>query len=95
MKKLSLGERIMGAAGLFLLIDLLFLPWHRISVGIPGIVRVTESRSGVESPNGLLGLLAFVVVAAIVAQIILSEFTHVALPEIPMSWGRADLLGAG
>ncbi len=95
LKKLSLGERIMGAAGLFLLIDLLFLPWHRISVGLPGIARITETRSGVQSPNGWLGLLAFVIVVALVAQLINKEFTLVPLPEIPVSWGRADLLGSG
>jgi hypothetical protein len=94
LKKLSLGERIIGAAGLFLLIDLLFLPWHRISIGIPGIARITENRSGIQSPNGFLGLLALLVVAALVARLVISGFTKIELPEIPVSWGRADLLGA-
>ncbi|HEY3239212.1 MAG TPA: hypothetical protein VGL92_06605 [Acidimicrobiia bacterium] len=94
VKKLSLGERILGGAGVFLILDLLFLPWHRISVGIPGIARITESRSGLQSPNGFLGLLAFLVVAALVAHVVISEFTKMELPEIPVSWGQADLLGA-
>jgi hypothetical protein len=93
-KKLSLGTRVLGGAGVFLLIDLLFLPWHRISVSLPGVARVTETSTGVQSPNAFLGLLAFLVVAALVAQVVISEFTQVQLPEIPMSWGRAGLLAA-
>jgi hypothetical protein len=95
IKKLSLGERILTAAGLFLLLDMLILPWHRVTIGLAGIARVTQSRSAIESPNAFLGLLAFLLVAALVAQVILAEFTSVKLPEIPMSWGRADLLAAG
>lgn len=95
IKKLSLGQRILAGSGVFLLLDMLFLPWHRISIGIPGIARITENRSAIQSPNGFLGLLAFLVVAAIVAQLVLSEFTSLKLPEIPMSWGRADLFAAG
>lgn len=94
LKKLSLGERIIGAAGLFLMLDLLFLPWHRVSIGIPGIARITESRSALQSPNGFLGLLAFLVVVALVARLVISQFTKIELPEIPMSWGRAELLAA-
>ncbi|MGH9037016.1 MAG: hypothetical protein ACRD0O_14740 [Acidimicrobiia bacterium] len=94
LKKLSLGERIIGAAGLFLMLDLLFLPWHRVSFSIPGIARITESRSALQAPNGFLGLLAFLVVVALVARLVISQFTKIELPEIPVSWGRADLLGA-
>ena len=93
-KKLSYGTWVLGGAGVFLLVDLLFLPWHRISVALPGVARVTETSSGVQAPNAFFGLLAFLVVAAMVGQVIISEFTQVQLPEIPMSWGRADLFAA-
>lgn len=93
-KKLSPGTRVVGGAGVFLLVDLLFLPWHRISVDLPGVARVTESASGIQAPNAFLGLLAFLVVAVVVAQVVISEFTQVQLPAITMSWGRADLLAA-
>lgn len=95
IKKLSVGQRILSGAGLFLLLDLLFLPWHRISVSFPGVTTVTESTSGIQAPNAFLGLLAFLLVAGLLAQVILSEFTSVKLPELPMSWARADLLAAG
>jgi len=92
LKKLSLGARIMSLASLLLLFDLLFLPWHRISLGIAGLGSSTVSRSGIQSPNGFLGLLAALVVVAIVARFVLSEFTTVELPTLPVSWQRADLL---
>jgi hypothetical protein len=89
LKKLSTGERVLGAAGLFLVVDLLFLPWHRIS-----FLGISESRSAVEAPNSFLGVLALLVVVALVAHIVVREFTSVKLPDIHVSWARADLLAA-
>ena len=91
LKKLSPGQRIMSLAGLLLLVDLLFLPWHRISIGI-GTFGFTSSRTGLQSPNGFLGLMAALVAVAIVARIVLSEFTAVKLPTLPVGWERAELL---
>ncbi len=92
LKKLSLGERIMSLAGVLLLFDLLFLPWHRISFGFGDFASTSVSRSGVQSPNGFLGLLAALVAVAIVARVVLSEFTTVKLPTLAVSWERADLI---
>jgi len=89
LKNLSLGERIMSLAGVLLLIDLVFLPWHRIDLGI-----VSVSRSGLQSPNGFLGLLAALVAMAIVARVVISEFTTIELPRLPVSWEQADLIAA-
>ena len=89
LRNLSLGERIMSLAGVLLVIDLLFLPWHRIELGIG-----TVSRSGLQSPNGFLGLLAALLAAAIVVRVIVSEFTTIELPHLPVSWERADLIAA-
>ena len=89
LKNLSLGERIMSIAGVLLLFDLIFLPWHRIELGI-----LTVSRSGLQSPNGFLGLLAALVVVAILARIVVSEFTTIELPRLPVSWEQADLFAA-
>ncbi len=94
LKKLSLGERILGAAGILLLIDLLFLPWHHLSVGIQGISIITVNRSGVSSPHAFLGLLAVLVTAALVAHVVVSEFTKLQLPTLSVSWGQVDLIGA-
>jgi hypothetical protein len=94
LKKLSLGERILSAAGIIVIIDLLFLPWHHISVRLSGVTIASANRSGVSSPNGFLGLLALLVAVAIVAHIVVSEFTKVELPKLPVTWGQADLIGA-
>jgi hypothetical protein len=91
LKKLSLGERIMAIAAVLLVIDLFALPWHRISIGV-GPFSVSSSRTGVESPHGLLGLLAALVAIAVVARVVLAEFTSVQLPTIPVSWPQADLI---
>jgi hypothetical protein len=95
LKKLTTGERIMAVAAVLIVIDLFALPWHRISVGI-GAFEFTSSRTGVESPNGLVGLLAALLALAVLARIVLAEFTSVALPVLPIPWERADLIaGAG
>lgn len=92
LKRLSPAERYLALGGVLLLLDLVLLPWHRISVGI-GPFAVTASRTGLESPNGFLGLLAALVALAVVARILLSEFTSVELPALPVSWAQADLIG--
>ena len=95
LKKLSLEAQIMAVAGLALIIDLIFLPWHRMSINIPGVVSLSESRSAIESPNGLFGLLALLLAAAVVARLIVANFTSIKLPELPMSWGRIQLFATG
>lgn len=92
LKCLSLGERIMSLTAVLLLFDLLFLPWHRIDIGFG--FGGTFSRTGIQSPNGFLGLLAALVAVAILARVVMSKFTTVEMPTLPMSWGRADLIAA-
>lgn len=92
LKKLSLGQRISSLAALLLTLDLFILPWHRISIGLGGFGSVSASRSGIQSPNGFVGLLVALLAVAIVARIVVSEFTSVELPTLPVSWARADLL---
>ena len=87
--KLSRGERIVVVAGVLLVIDLLFLPWHSIAIPLIGSVN----RSGISSPNAFLGFLAALVAAAMVAQVIVSKFTSATLPELPVPWPRAHMIG--
>ena len=91
LKRLSMGERCMALGGVLLFLDLIILPWHRISIGF-GSFGVTASRTGIQSPNGFLGLLAALVAVAVVARVVVSDFTSVELPTLPISWPRADLL---
>ena len=87
--KLSRGERIIVSAGVLLVIDLLFLPWHSITVPFIGSV----DRNGISSPNAFLGFLAALTAAAMVAQVIVSKFTSAMLPELPVPWPRAHMIG--
>ncbi len=84
LSKLTPGEKIVLAAGAVLLIDLLFLPWHKIDLGI-----FTVSRSAVESPNAFWGVLALLVTAAMVAVVVVTRFTAAKLPDVPVPWGQA------
>jgi hypothetical protein len=91
LKKLSRGQRIMSLTAVLLLLDVLVLPWHRISIGA-GIFGIDVNRTGVQSPNGFYGLLIALVAVAVVARIVVSEFTSVELPKLPVTWERADLI---
>ena len=86
--KLTLGDRIVLGAGVLLAVDLLFFPWHNISVG--GILDV--SRTGVQSPNAFYGVLALLLVVVMVAQVVVSKLTAAKLPEIPLPWSRVHLI---
>jgi hypothetical protein len=89
LSKLSRGDRIVVVTGVLLIIDLLFLPWHSITVPFLGSVN----RSGVSSPNAFWGFLALLVAAAMVAQIIVSRYTDAKLPDLPVPWPRAHMFG--
>jgi hypothetical protein len=88
LNKLTKGDKIVAGAGLLLIIDLLFLPWHKINVA--GILSV--SRTGVQSPNSFYGILALLLAIVMVAQVVLSRLTSVKLPDIPIPWGQVHLV---
>jgi len=87
--KLSRGERTIVITGVLLVIDLLFLPWHSITVPYIGSV----DRNGISSPNAFLGFLAALGAAAMVAQVVVSRFTSATVPELPVLWPRAHMIG--
>ncbi|MGQ0521833.1 MAG: hypothetical protein ACT4PX_11880 [Actinomycetota bacterium] len=84
LNKLTQGEKVVGAAGVALLVDLLFLPWHSIDLGI-----LSVTRSAVESPNGFWGILALLVTIAMVAAVVVTRFTTTRLPDLPVPLGQA------
>ena len=86
LNKLTLGEKIVAGAGILLVVDLLFLPWHDIDLGF-GLGSV--SRSATESPNGFWGLLALLLTIAIVVVLALRNFTDTKLPDLPVPWPQA------
>jgi hypothetical protein len=88
LNKLTLSDKILGATGILLLIDLLFLPWHKIEISILGFSD-SESRTALQSPNSFWGILALLVTLAIVAVLIVTKFTSAKLPDLPISWNQA------
>jgi hypothetical protein len=91
--KLTKGERIVLIAGVLLIIDLLFLPWHRIKIGsVLGVSVPAVSRTGVQSPNGGYGVLALIVVLVMIGQIVAAKFTTAKLPNPPVPWERVHLI---
>lgn len=96
LSKLTKGDRIVLVAGLVLIIDLLFLPWHKIEIG-SGLLGVDLSvkRTGVQSPNAFYGILALIIAIVMVGQIVLAKFTTAKLPTLPMPWPRVHLIAGG
>ena len=88
--KLTKGDKIVMAAGLLLILDLLLFPWHKISMS--GLLSV--NRTGVQSPNAFYGVLALLLALVMVVQVGLSKLTTVALPEIPVPWAQVHLIAS-
>jgi len=92
VKAISLGEKIIGIAGLLFLI-VLFLPWFEYDLGDFG----SESKSGISGDTGFLGLLALLALIALVGLIIVKRFTSVQMPALPegVTHSRIELGLAG
>lgn len=97
LSKLSQGERIVLVAGVLLIIDLLFLPWH--SIDVPDIAKgfvdtsgIDTSISGVQSPNGFYGVVALILALVMIGQIVLDKLTSVELPSPPVPWSQVHMI---
>lgn len=88
LSKLTMGEKVVGAAGVLLLIDLLFLPWHSIKIEVVTFSR-TITASAIDSPNGFWGILAMLLTIAMVAVVVVTRFTSAKLPDLPVPLGQA------
>jgi hypothetical protein len=84
LNKLTLGDKILGGAGILLVLDLLLFPWHSVDLGI-----VTINRQATESPNAFWGILALLLAIAIVAAVVVRRLTTATLPELPIAWSMA------
>lgn len=86
LTKLSLSDKIIGGAGIVLIIDLLFLPWHDIDFGFGGSI----TRTAIEDPNAFWGILALLLTIAVVAVVAVRVFKpETKLPDLPVSWDQA------
>jgi hypothetical protein len=83
LTRLTQGERIVLAAGVLLIIDLLFLPWHDLTI---------ITRTGVQSPNGGYGVIALLLVIVMVGQIAATKLASAKLPDPPVAWSQIHLI---
>jgi hypothetical protein len=93
LSRLTQGERIVLAAGVLLIIDLLFLPWH--SIDVPDALKAAgfdNTISGVQSPNSAYGVLAVLLTIIMVAQIIAAKLAGASLPEPPIPWSQIHVI---
>ncbi len=88
LSKLTLSDKILGGTGILLVIDLLFLPWHHISVSFGGF-SVSKSYSAISETGQLWGFLALLLALAVVVVLALTRFTTTKLPELPVPLNQA------
>ena len=86
LAKLSRDDMIVGGLGLFLAIDLLFLPWYSV---------FGFTASATSSPYSIWGVLALVVDVAFIADLALDRFGNAQLPMIGGSRARTRAALAG
>lgn len=95
LNQLSLGEKLIVAGGVLMLI-VSILPWYHVSFGVAGIASVSVSRNGWESPGAIWSVLAILVSVVLAGSIIAVKFGNVALPNLgTVTWGQAYLAGGG
>jgi hypothetical protein len=89
LAKLSQGERIVLVAGVLLIIDLLFVPWHDIPAR--GIYEAA-TLTGVQKVYAAYGIVAVILSAVMVVQIVLSRLLSVRLPAPGLPWAAVHLV---
>lgn len=82
MSRVTTGDKLVVGAGVLLLIDLLFLPWHQV---------FSFSVTATEAPGGWWGTLAALLTLGIVVATVVRRLTSVALPSLPRPIGEVNL----
>lgn len=90
---IKLGEKIIGIAGILLFIDS-FLSWYSVDIGF-GFGSVT--RNGWQSPSAFLSILAILIGLAMVAGVIIRNFTEIEIPDTlgPLAHGQVATIAGG
>ena len=96
-RKLSQGEWIVLIAGLLLLLDLLFLPWHAVDLTpteqlVADEVGFDPTPSAVQPPGRGYGVAAVIFTLVMIVQIVIARFTTLRLPEPPVPWSQIHLI---
>jgi hypothetical protein len=81
VSKFTRDELILGGIALLLVIDLLFLPWFDISIGI-GTFKVSATSTATGSPDGWLGVLGVLITLALLAYLALERLGDGELPTL-------------
>jgi|GEM_PF-1917887 len=93
LAKLSQGERIVLVAGVLLILDLVFLPWHSADLGdLAGEIDFDPTRTAVQAPYPGYGIAAVVLAAVMIAQIVLTRLVSVRLPAPGLPWPVVHLV---
>ncbi|MFN2607507.1 MAG: hypothetical protein ABR511_06370 [Acidimicrobiales bacterium] len=96
---LTAGEWIVVVSGVLVVLDLVLLPWHRVSIGLGSLPGVHVDRKAIESPDAGWAVAAMLLTIAVVAQVVLSHVAGDRLPRLPDTWGpvapgRLAMIGA-
>ena len=94
LAKLSREDTILGVLGIFLVIDLLFLPWYSASVTVFG-ATFTSSASATSSPYAIWGVLALLTAIAFLVDLAVDRFTGAEMPAISGSRATTRTVLAG
>ncbi len=92
LSKLSAGERIVLVAGVLLIVDLLFLPWHDLALGGELEALLDVTLTAVQEPYAGYGVAAVVLTAMMIGQIVLARLLSVRLPDPPVPWSQIHLI---
>lgn len=85
IETISRDEGILAGLGVLLVLDLLFLPWYGITV-TAGAVSVSISNTATGPPSGWLGVLALLLVLALLVDIAIERLSpHTQVPAIGTS----------
>ena len=90
LSKFTRDELILGSLALLLAVDLLFLPWFEVSVGI-GNITLSASSTATGSPDGWLGVLGVIASLALVADLLLERLSHAQMPVVGGTRGATRL----
>ena len=99
LSRFTLPERIVGISGILLLIGLIAFPWYH--VGISGFsidgqsfAGVSVNYSALQATGAWAGVLALIVLIVLLAELVITRFSDVQLPQLPISWRAAEMYAA-
>jgi hypothetical protein len=81
LSKFLREELILAGVAVLLAIDLLFLPWFEVSVGI-GTLTLSASSTATGDPDGWLGVIGVLACLALVADLALERLSNAQLPVV-------------